>query len=74
MIQACNGDVTRQNVAGSLHASRCTDESKDSSTSDNIGSKREDAQEPDADPQQSPNTQQANKAEQARAGSSLRAT
>ena len=56
--------------ASSLHASRCTDESKYSSTRDIFGSKHKDTQEPDADPQQS----QANKAEQATAGSSLRAT
>ena len=56
----------------SLHASRCTDENKYASISDSFGSKRKEDQEPDTNPQQSPNVNQANKAQQTRSRSGPR--
>ena len=53
--------------ASSMHAARCTDESSYPNISGNMDSKRQEAQEPGADPQQSPNDQRTNKAKQTRA-------
>ena len=53
--------------AGSRNAARCTDDSRYSSISGNIHSKREEAQEPGANPQQSPNNQRTNEVQQTRA-------
>ena len=59
--------------ANSKHAGRCTDDTRHPSISGNIHSKREEPQEPDADPQQSPNSQRTKKEQQTRAERNSRA-
>ena len=52
--------------ASNMHAARCNGESRYPSITGNIDSKREEAQEPGADPQRSLNARQTNEAQQTR--------
>ena len=57
--------------ASSMHAARCTDESRYPIISGNINNKRKEAQEPGANPKRTPNAQATNKAKQTRADKKL---